>query len=123
MIVNLTPHPMHIYPPQTPDRITPGSVNPLLVIAPSAQFPPARLGQRVIGQERIDGIPVEQVAFGPAHAHLSLPEPDAGTWYVVALVVGLAAPHRDDLLVPHDYVRDFDGRIIGSRKLARPHRS
>jgi hypothetical protein len=94
-----------------------------MVIAPSVEFAPARLGQRVIGQERIDGVPVETVAFGPANGQVSLPEPRAGTWYVVALVVGLAAPHRDDLLVPHDYVRDMDGCIIGSRKLARPHRS
>jgi hypothetical protein len=29
MIVNLTPHPLHIYPPDTPDRIAAGSVTPL----------------------------------------------------------------------------------------------
>lgn len=66
-------------------------------------------------------MPVERVAFGPGDGTIPLPEPATGTWYVVSLVVGLAATDRRDLLVPHDYVRDLDGVIIGSRKLARPH--
>jgi hypothetical protein len=122
MIVNLTPHPMHIYPADTPERIAPGSVSPIRVIAPSTQYPPARLGQRVIGEDGSieDGITVDLVAFGPSNGQVTLPEPREGIWYLVALVVGLAAAHRADLLVPHEYVRDLDGCIIGSRKLARP---
>lgn len=122
MIVNLTPHPLHIYPPDTPDRIALGSVAALRVLPPSAQYPPARLGHQVLGEQRIDDdIPVARVAFGPREGQVSdLPEPRAGTWYVVSLVVGLAAAHRDDLLVLHEYVRDLDGHVIGSRMLARP---
>lgn len=122
MIVNLTPHPLHLYPPGTPDRIAVGSVAPLQVLPPSAQHPPARLGHQVIGEQRIDDdIPVALVAFGPREGQVSdLPEPRIGTWYVVSLVVGLAAAHRDDLLVLHEYVRDLDGHVIGSRMLARP---
>jgi hypothetical protein len=124
MLVNLTPHPLHIYPSDTPDRVEPGSVTPLRVIAPSADHHPARLGHRIVGPENIDvGVPVDRVAFGPDTGQVSsLPEPRSGTWYVVSLVVGLAATHRDDLLVPHEYVRDLDGAVIGSRKLASPHR-
>jgi hypothetical protein len=81
------------------------------------------LGQLVIGADNLGiGVPVERVAFGPDNGVMVLPDPVPGTWFVVALVVGLAASHRSDLLVPHDYVRDVDGSIIGSRKLARPHR-
>lgn len=122
MIVNLTPHPLHIYPADTPDRIVVGSVAPLRVLPPSAQQPPARLGHQVIGEQLIDDdIPVALVAFGPREGQVSdLPEPRTGTWYVVSLVVGLAAVHRDDLLVLHEYVRDLDGHVIGSRMLARP---
>jgi hypothetical protein len=78
----------------------------------------------VLGEDLIDErIPVERVAFGPQAGQVSpLPEPRDGTWYVVSLVVGLAASHRDDLLVVHEYVRDLDGCVIGSRKLARPQR-
>lgn len=122
MIVNLTPHPLHIYPPDTPDRIAAGSVTPLRALPPSAQYQPARLGHQVIGAEHIDdAIPVVLVAFGPGDGRVSdLPQPRPNTWYVVSLVVGLAAAHRADLLVVHEYVRDLDGHVIGSRMLARP---
>ncbi|MFY1673956.1 hypothetical protein ACN27G_29055 [Plantactinospora sp. WMMB334] len=122
MIVNLTPHPLNIYPYDTPDHICSGDVLPIRVLPPSVQHQPARLGSQVIGEERIDdAIPVMRVAFGPGNGRFSdLPDPVPGTWYVVSLVVGFAAAHRDDLLVLHQYVRDMDGRIIGSRALARP---
>ena len=124
MLVNLTPHPLNIYPPNTPDRIAPGSVAPTLVIPPLPAQPAARLGHTVVGTSFVhNGVVVEDVAFGPeAGKTTRLPDPLPGTWYIVPLVVGLAATHRDDLLVPHDYVRDLSGSIIGSRKLARPTR-
>ena len=124
MIVNLTPHPVHIYPSDTPDRIEPGSVTTLRVIEPSAQHQPVRLGQHVVGDDDLDlGIPVERVAFGSSNNGVTtLPPTVEGTYYLVSLVVGLAASDRNDLLVPHDTVRDISGSIIGSRKLARPSR-
>ncbi|MBU8857742.1 MULTISPECIES: hypothetical protein [unclassified Micromonospora] len=84
-----------------------------------------RLGQHVVGPDDLGlDIPVERVAFGATHHGVPpLPSPAAGTYYLVSLVVGLAATGRDDLLVCHDTVRDLDGSIIGVRKLARPHRS
>jgi hypothetical protein len=123
-IVNLTPHPVQIFPSDTPDRIAPGSVTPLRVITPSTQHQPVRLGQHVVGPDDLDlDVPVERVAFGAAHNGIPpLPPPVAGTDYLVSLVVGLAGHNRDDLLVCHDTVRDLDGSIIGARKLARPHR-
>ena len=123
MLVNLTPHPLHIYPPDTPERIVAGSVTPLCVIPPSADHRPARLGQTVIGDDDLGiGIPVQRVEFGPQSGSVdTLPEPVEGTWFIVSLVVGLAASDRRDLLVNLDYVRDVDGSIIGSRKLAVPH--
>lgn len=125
MYVNLTPHPLHIYPLDTPDRIEPGSVAPKRIIPPSAAHPPARLGQTVLSTAFWhDGVVVDDVAFGPEAGHATaLPDPVSGTWYIVSLVVGLAARDRDDLLVPHAYVRDLRGSIIGSRKLARPSRT
>jgi hypothetical protein len=124
MIVNLTPHSLNIYPPETADRIEPGSVGPLQVIPPSTAYPPAPLGQTVVGTGFVhDGVVVEDVAFGADAGHTTnLPDPVPGIWFVVSLVVGLACAHRDDLLVPHAYVRDRSGSIVGSRKLARPAR-
>jgi len=122
MIVNLSPHPLHIYPADTADRIEPGSVR---VIPPSDEHPPARLGHIVVGTGIIhDGVLIEDLAFGADTGQVNwLPEPVPGTWYVVSLVVGLAARRRTDLLVPHEYVRDLDGAIIGSRKPGRPVRT
>lgn len=122
MIVNLTPHPLHIYPPDTPERIAPDDFAPVRVLPPAPQYPPARLGHQVLGEQRTDdAIPIMRVAFGLANGQVNdLPNPRPGIWYVVSLVVGLAATHRDDLLVLHEYVRDLQGRIVGSRALARP---
>ncbi|PZG09662.1 hypothetical protein C1I95_28745 [Micromonospora craterilacus] len=124
-IVNLTPHPVRIFPSDTPDRIAPGSVTPLRVITPSAQHQPVRLGHRVIGPDDLGlDIPVERVAYGAAdNGSPPLPPPVTGTYYLASLVVGLAAVDRDDVLVCHDTVRDLEGSIIGTRTLARPHRS
>jgi hypothetical protein len=126
MIINLTPHAMHIYPPGTPDEIEPGTVQPVHIIEPSANLGPARLGHAVaITDEDVDpdtGIRVDLVVFGAERGPIGLPPVVDGTCYLVSLVVGLAAVGRHDLLVPHEYVRDLGGRIIGSRKLARPYR-
>ena len=124
-IINLTPHPVTVYPAATADRIEPGTATPIRVIPASTGHAPARLGQRVIAdsQFHIDGIAAERVQFGTDPGCAStLPEPADDTWYLVALVVAVAATHRHDLLVVHDYVRDTDGCIIGCRKLASPQR-
>lgn len=124
MIINLTPHPLHLYPQDTPERIAVGDAAPLRVLPPSTRHQPVRLGHQVIGEEHVeDGLPVARVAFGTQNAIAEdLPQPRVGTWYVVSLVVGLAATHRTDLLVLHEYVRDLDGHVIGARRLARPQR-
>jgi hypothetical protein len=122
MFVNLTPHDMNLYPDTTPERIEPGSVSPALVIPPLTGQPPARLGHTVTGAGFVhEGVAVRDVVFGHEAGHTtSLPDPVPGTWYLVSLVVGLAATHRGDLLVPLNYVRDLAGNIIGCRELARP---
>jgi len=125
MLVNLTPHPVHIYSSDTADRIERDSIAPVSVVPVSETYHPARLGQTVVGTDDLNiGIPVEVVEFGTdPNCGNTLPDPLDGVWYVVSLVVGLAAQHRNDLLVVHDYVRDMSGSILGCRKLARPHRS
>ena len=126
MIVNLTPHPMHIFPAGTPARIEPGTVTPRHVIAPPPWHQPVRLGHRVTttATMNVDGIVVDDVAFGADTAHTDwLPAPRDGVWYLVSLPVALAATHRTDLLVVHEPVRDTDGRALGCRKLARPVRA
>ncbi|GAA1673544.1 hypothetical protein GCM10009765_23610 [Fodinicola feengrottensis] len=122
-IVNLTPHAMTLYPAFTPDRIQTGTIRPLMVIPSSEAYPQARLGEAVVGPAKLGfrlPVPVNDLAFGPAAdpAGMQLPEPRPGVFWLTSLVVGLAS-ERPDVLVPHDYVRDLEGRIIGTRRLGR----
>lgn len=121
MLVNLTPHPMHIYPTGTPDRIVPGTVIPVRVIDPCTDHPPARLGETILGLDNdIDvNIPVYRIRFDGANSS-PLPATKAGTWYIVSRPVALAHPHRGDLLVPHGTIRDLDGKTLGATGFARP---
>ncbi|MFF0821176.1 hypothetical protein ACFYUR_12395 [Micromonospora haikouensis] len=116
-IVNLTPHDMHIYPPDCPDRIEPGSVQPIAVIPPAPAEMRAPLDKTRIRVEQpltFDGanIPVNVVQH---HGSSNLPPPEPGVWFVVALVVALAHPDRRDLLVPDEAVRNLGGSMIGCR--------
>jgi hypothetical protein len=43
--------------------------------------------------------------------------PTPNTYYIVSQIIKNALPHRDDLLVPADVVRDDRGNIIGCKSL------
>lgn len=114
-IVNLTPHPIRICRPDTPDRVNDPEHWTLQVIQPSGIV--ARLATIDLGTwESIDGIPIEGVEYGHAH---DLPEPTAGVRYVVSLALALGQQGREDLLVPYGEVRNGEGTVIGCRVLAR----
>lgn len=139
MIVNLTPHPIHIYPPDTPDRTMLGGREPLLTIDPSTEHKPARIGEIPLGTvdyliadetgPTLPPVPVEYVEY-TAHGGLVHPLPEQDdhdphqTWYIVPLIVALSQTYindtRSDLLVPYREVRNLDGTVIGCRLLARP---
>lgn len=114
-IVNLTPHPIRVYSPDSPDRIDNLSDGLAATIPPSGTV--ARLATIDLGTwEWIDGIPVEGVEYGHAH---DLPQPRDGVRFVVSLVVALGQQGREDLLVPYSEVRNGDGTVVGCRVLAR----
>jgi hypothetical protein len=122
MFINLTPHAMHIFPVGTPETIWPGTVIPILVIDPSTDFPPARMGETILGYDESyngTGIPIYRIRFGGDNAS-PIPAPKPGTRYIVSRPVALAHPNRDDLLVPYGTVRDYDGNVLGSTGFARP---
>lgn len=56
-------------------------------------------------------IPLNKVSFGSTE----LPKEESGIYYIVSLVVQLAFPERNDLLVPFDLVRNEKGVIIGCK--------
>lgn len=62
----------------------------------------------------IDGISITTTQFGEPEG---LPEPMEGIYYIVSQLVKSALPHRKDLLVPADVVRDANGNILGCKSL------
>ena len=101
MIVNLTPHDIHIN----------GNT-----IQKSGEI--ARCEERwvMVVNSNIDGFPIaEDFEY---HSPI-LPEPQEGVFYVVSLPVAQAAANRRDLLIAVGQTRDEQGRINGCTALAR----
>lgn len=123
MLINLTPHPIRIYPYGTPDRIDAGDYEPEMVLEPVDQ--PARIGEIYLHTQTMPHCPT-RVAHIEFRATTGLPpfdgDPrDIRTWYVVSLPLALAqAGKRPDLLAPHLEVRNMEGTVIGCRELALP---
>lgn len=69
--------------------------------------------KQIVGN--LDGIPVNMVQYGEIYG---LPEPVAGTIYIVSAIVATRA-NRDDCFVVDDTVRDERGRIVGCNALAK----
>lgn len=110
-----TPHGIHIYAPDCPDRIDPAGEHQPIRVLPGVEAP-MRAGFEEVGWTEIDGIPLALLRPG---APTSLPERAEGVRHVASTVSALAAlaAGRDDILVNHRTVRDLDGRVIGARAL------
>jgi len=103
MIINLTPHKIHIW-----------NGSDWIVIEPS--WNPARIEEKRknIGYIYHEGhaIPLHTKEF---YELKNVPEPRQGTWYAVSSMVALAAPDRRDLVVP-TVIRDPQTKeVIGAR--------
>ena len=103
-IINLTPHAINFL-----DE----SNRPILTVEPSGVIARAKQTRTLCGN--IDGIPVNQCAYGQVQG---LPEPAKETIYVVSSITAQACPERADVYIVDDSVRNEDGRIIGVRALA-----
>lgn len=95
-LVNLTPHP--------------------ITLATDAHGVPA-------GTYASDGIAHVDLTPGKLESEpeiaAPLPPPTKGTLYAVSLMTAEARPERTDLVIPHDQIRDDNGRIVGCRTLAK----
>jgi hypothetical protein len=106
-LINLTPHPIHLcdddgvfltLPPEpTPARCEERDAATAGVIDDRA---PAR------------PITVYAVVFGETRG---LPPPAPGTYFIVSRLLAEANADRDDLLIPHQMVRDAEGKVVGCR--------
>ena len=104
VIVNLTPHDIHLY-----------RGNELVETVKSCGAARVSVRSEKVGE--INGYPISKNFYGEI---IGLPEPQPGIFYVVsALVAQAAAGRRTDLLVVNDTVRDKEGRIVGCRGFAR----
>ena len=104
VIVNLTPHEIHLYRgDELVEKIKSSGI--------------ARVAVRSEKVGEIDGFPISKNFYGEI---TGLPDPLPGVYYVVsALVAQAAAGKRTDLLVVNDTVRNEKGQIIGCRGFAQ----
>lgn len=103
-LVNKTPHPIHI-------ANADGEI--IRTIEPTP--PPARVFTYLNALEPVDGIPVRETFYAEIE---NLPEPKAGTLYIVSWMTAQAASTRTDLVRPDtgaSCVRDCTGRIVAVR--------
>jgi len=121
MIVNLTPHPIDVYPGDVPGIVDPERHTPLISFPPSGIV--ARLGEVVLDDLKLaprtgaEAVRITRVEYGHA---TDLPDVKPKTWYIVSLPLALALPGRRDLLVSYRQVRNAAGTVVGCRGLARP---
>jgi len=118
-IINLTPHSVLIFEPNTPDRIFIEQLNDYLVVKTFlASSEPLRLKEEYVGNSSVD----DQMIYNVQYGHLTFEPPqEPDTYYIVSIATALACRGwRTDFLVPYLEVRNIDGTVIGCRALARP---
>jgi hypothetical protein len=106
MIVNKTPHEVHIVDEngQVLKTYQKGDSQIRLAVKTVQDVP------------LMDGTPTSRTNFGEPEG---LPEYQTGIFYIVSQLVKSALPYRTDLLVPAEVVRDDKGNIIGCKSLGR----
>lgn len=107
-VVNCTPHVVNVYDSE-------GKVQ-LCAFPPSGLLPRLKQQTANVGSINIDGIsvPVTETVFGETE---NLPAPEDGVILIVSALVATANPHRTDLVLVNEAVRDAEGKIIGCRSL------
>jgi hypothetical protein len=103
-VLNLTPH-----------AVTVLNAKDEVVATFPASGESARLAVAFDQTDRLGDVPLGALRYGSS---TGLPPRVDGVRLLVSLLVKLANPDRDDLLVVADEVRDEAGRIVGCRALA-----
>lgn len=102
-IINASPHAIHILGPgNTIVRVFPKS-NGMI-----------RVKEEIKEAGTINGVPITHTKWGECD---EVPAYCEGTYYIVSQLVKNALPHRKDMLVPKNIVRDPDGNIMGCMSL------
>jgi hypothetical protein len=111
-IINLTPHEITINVEAF------AGFSATVTIPASGTVARCSVESRHLGTVVIDGVavPVTVSSYGDV---TGLPPIDSTHEYIVSRIVAEACPHRGDLYIPGEAVRDAAGRVIGCRGLAR----
>ncbi len=122
MLINLTPHPIVIYPLNIDDEDNKIHDSNWIkqnckIIPKSTEYQTAHLAEIEIGIFYVDDVIVERIQYGQLIAEQ--PPQEIGTYYIVSLATALAV-RRSDFLVPYNLVRNIAGTVIGCQSLARP---
>jgi hypothetical protein len=112
-VINLTPHVVRLVGETTIVELPPAGAPARVVLRPDRDDGVLRVGDLVV--------PLKRTAA--SSQVVGLPPRRSGVWIVVARAVAETLPDRDDLLYPHETVRDAAGVVVGCRSLARPARS
>ncbi|MGC5388572.1 hypothetical protein ACPXCJ_29155 [Micromonospora chalcea] len=109
-VLNLTPHVVRLIGDSATVEVAPAGPPARLVLLPDRADGAVRIGPLLV--------PLKRTAA--SSDVVGLPDARPGVLLIVARPVAEAFPERDDLLYPHDTVRDADGAVVGCRSLARP---
>lgn len=109
-IKNLTPHVVTVISGDQKANIQPEETPARVDIVENVEISTVAVG----------GIEVPIVATGTGAEIAGLPDEEDGVTLIVSSLVYKAAGGREDLVIPHQTVRDNDGRPIGCRSFARP---
>lgn len=108
MVVNKTPHTIHI---------ADDAGNIIREIPPTP--PSCRVASTAKPGPALDGVPFVETVFGEIE---NLPAPQEDVWYIVSQIVIAAANGRPDLVRPDSgptAIRDKDGKMMACRALTR----
>ncbi|WP_405107994.1 hypothetical protein OG559_25405 [Micromonospora sp. NBC_01405] len=109
-VVNLTPHVVRLVGDGVTVEVPPAGPPARVVLRPDREDGAVRVGPLVV--------PLKRTAASPVVT--GVPDRRSGVLFIVARAVAEALPERDDLVYPHDTVRDAAGVVVGCRSLARP---
>lgn len=109
-VVNLTPHVVRLVGDGVAVELAPAGPPARVVLRPDLADGQVRIGPLVVPLKRTSASPLVT----------GVPDRRPGVLFIVARAVAEALPDRDDLVYPHDTVRDERGVVVGCRSLARP---
>ena len=115
-VVNLTPHAIIILDEDG---------NKLTSIPPSGTVARVDTERKQLANLNYDGvkIPITKLT-SIGDEVINLPDPEDDTIYIVSNNTAKACPHRSDLYVADEVVKDpYTGRTVGCKRLSKPYQS